>query len=496
MESNRKLASIMFTDIVGYSTLMQIDERRARDIRLRHRQVFKEAHEKFGGKIVQYFGDGTLSIFDSNVKAVECAVEMQIEFRKEPEVPLRIGIHSGDITIQNEEAFGTGLNIAARIEPICEPGGVFISEKVYDDIKNHSWLRAISLGAFRLKNIFEPVGIYAVSSKGISVPEEGRLPIQPMDTTPPEKRYVPPQSRYEEAYDEPEPMLEEYGSKNKTTAGFLAFFLGVFGVHRFYLGRRWLGILYFVAFFATLAITIDEGVPAVMLVPIIAFIDAILLWTMPKRDFDSKYNGMPKRSKKRGFPKRRRKQSQRKQTLSRPAPVRGTSHRPELPPEQFMRKSSSRNQRSNLLVKSGFDKYKHGNYTGAKKDFEESLETDYNNPNVHFMLACVNSIMKDSEPAFFHLSSAIDSGFQEFEEIYENEGLEYLRSLAEFQTFVDNDYQIVAKLPEPQDGLLESKPYYDSSVLDKISDLGELMERGVISREEFDVQKERLLDQN
>ncbi len=208
MEANsRKLASIMFTDIVGYSTLMQIDEVRASQMRARHKRVFQEAHKKYNGKIVQYFGDGTLSIFDSNVNAVECAVEMQIEFRKEPEVPLRIGIHSGDITLEKDDAYGTGLNIAARIEPICEPGGVFISHRVYDDIKNHSWLEAVSLGAFRLKNIFELVNIYAISSKKMSLPDMNRLPLPPTSED------------YPTEEDEVEVVI---GKKNKMVAGFLA----------------------------------------------------------------------------------------------------------------------------------------------------------------------------------------------------------------------------------------------------------------------------------
>ncbi len=464
----------MFTDIVGYSTLMQIDEKRAMEIRMRHKQVFQEAHEKYGGTIVQYFGDGTLSIFDSNVNAVECAVEMQIEFRKEPEVPLRIGIHSGDITIEKDDVYGTGMNIAARIEPICEPGGVFISEKVYDDIKNHPWLHAASLGPFRLKNIFEPVHIYAVTNNGMSVPEAGRLPVQPL-----ERPYDRASGRPDV---EEEDFVEsiEYGGKNKVVAGILALFFGMFGVHRFYLGRKWQGILYFLAFFITLGITIEsDGFPAIAFLAILAFIDSVLLLAMPKRDFDRKYNSES------AVAERKRKRVRRQP--AKPAAKR----QPFTPAEMFPKKGQA-----NPILRSAFAKYKKGDYTGAKKDFEDSLEKDYDNPNVHFMLACCNSIMKDSDQAFFHLSSAIDFGFRQFEEIYENEALEYLRSLPEFESFVANDFQIRAKLPEPQEDLLDSKPYYDTSVLEKIADLGELMERGVISREEFETQKVKILNRN
>ena len=82
MSSKKVLAAIMFTDITGFSAMMQKSERRATLVRNRHRSVFKDAHARFNGKILQYFGDGTLSIFESVGDAVECAVEMQIEFKE------------------------------------------------------------------------------------------------------------------------------------------------------------------------------------------------------------------------------------------------------------------------------------------------------------------------------------------------------------------------------------------------------------------------------
>ena len=126
-DRHRQLAAIVFTDIVGYSAMMQQDETRATIVRERHRAVFDELTERFGGRILQYYGDGTLSIFQSAVAAVECSVEMQKAFREEPTVPLRIGIHTGDITFSKEEVYGDGLNIASRIEAASMPGGLFIS---------------------------------------------------------------------------------------------------------------------------------------------------------------------------------------------------------------------------------------------------------------------------------------------------------------------------------------------------------------------------------
>ena len=166
----RRLAAIMFTDIVGYSSIMQQDEAKGRTLRDRHRRTFESHTADHQGEIIQYYGDGTLSVFESAVAAVECAVCIQKSLNADPPVPVRIGIHLGDIHFDNTEVYGHGVNVAARIEPICLPGGIFISDKVFDEIKNHPSLKAKALGAFEFKNIDHEVGLYAVSGRGIPVP--------------------------------------------------------------------------------------------------------------------------------------------------------------------------------------------------------------------------------------------------------------------------------------------------------------------------------------
>jgi len=165
------LAAIMFTDMVGYSALMQVDERTAKDKRDRHRKVLEDAILIHQGKILQYYGDGTLIIFGSAIQAVVCAVEIQRELQKEPKVPLRVGIHIGDIVYEDEGVYGDGVNIASRIESLSSPGGILISDKVYDEIKNQPELPARSFGSFELKNIIKPVELFAVTAEGISVPK-------------------------------------------------------------------------------------------------------------------------------------------------------------------------------------------------------------------------------------------------------------------------------------------------------------------------------------
>ena len=172
-QGRRKLAAIMFTDIVGYSSMMQEDETRGRMLRKRHRSVFEQCTAHHDGRIVQYYGDGTLSVFDSAVSAVECAVSMQQQLRTYPQVPLRIGIHLGDIHYDETEVYGHGVNIAARIEPLCNPGGIFLSGKVNDEISGHPWLKSASLGVFKFKNIEKDIELFAIEGKDVTFPDTG-----------------------------------------------------------------------------------------------------------------------------------------------------------------------------------------------------------------------------------------------------------------------------------------------------------------------------------
>ena len=166
----RQLAAIVFTDIVGYSAIMNADEDLARRIRDRHRSVFQACTEKHGGRILQYYGDGTLSIFQSSVEAVESCIEIQEALRQEPKIPLRIGVHTGDIIVEEEEVYGDGVNVAARMESACIPGGILVSGKVHDDIKNHPEIRCIPLGKHLFKNIAEPFELFAVASGNLPAP--------------------------------------------------------------------------------------------------------------------------------------------------------------------------------------------------------------------------------------------------------------------------------------------------------------------------------------
>lgn len=171
MPSQRKLTAIMFTDIEGYTALMQQSEENAILLRNKHREVFQKETEKYDGQILQYYGDGTLSVFDSAVKAVECGIAIQLAMQDKPAVPLRIGIHTGDIVFTDDDVIGDGVNVASRIESLAVPNSILISDKVFDEIKNHSEINTKYLKSCQLKNVERPVGVYAVTNPGLIVPE-------------------------------------------------------------------------------------------------------------------------------------------------------------------------------------------------------------------------------------------------------------------------------------------------------------------------------------
>ena len=176
--TTRQLAAIMFTDMEGYTALMQRNEQAAIERRTRHREVFEQVMADFGGKIIQYYGDGTLSIFSSAIHAVNAGLEMQLMFRKEPQVPLRIGIHIGDVSIDDSGVYGDGVNIASRIESSAVAGSVFISDKVFDEIKNQPQVNTISMGVFELKNVLRPVEIFAIINDGLIVPKRADIKVK------------------------------------------------------------------------------------------------------------------------------------------------------------------------------------------------------------------------------------------------------------------------------------------------------------------------------
>lgn len=171
----RQIAAIMFTDIVGYTEIMQKDEDAAARMSARHREVFEQMHESHQGEIIPYYGDGTLSIFKSAISAVTCAREIQCLLQSGNPVPLKIGLHLGDIVFDKTEVYGDGVNFASRIESMSVAGAILLSGKFNEELRHQSVISTISMGYFELKNIVLPVEVFAVSNEGIVVPTPSQL---------------------------------------------------------------------------------------------------------------------------------------------------------------------------------------------------------------------------------------------------------------------------------------------------------------------------------
>jgi len=171
----RQLAAILFADMTGYTSLMQENEQLARVKRKRLKEVLESSVGQYNGKILQNYGDGSLSIFNSAIDSVSCAIQIQQLLQQEPKVELRIGIHTGDVIIEEEAIFGDGVNLASRIESLAVPGGIFISEKVHDEIKNQQGISTREMGHFELKNVKQAVRVFAIANNGIAVPTRDEL---------------------------------------------------------------------------------------------------------------------------------------------------------------------------------------------------------------------------------------------------------------------------------------------------------------------------------
>lgn len=174
-KSSRKLAAILFADIVGYTALMQKGEGKAMTILDRYESVLNESVAAHNGKIIKKYGDGSLILFDSTVDAVQCAFDMQMSYREEPPVPLRIGIHVGEVVHKGDDVFGNGVNIASRIESMGVAGAVLLSKNAQEKIKNQESLQTMSLGSFAFKNVEEPIELFALFNEGFPIPKSTNL---------------------------------------------------------------------------------------------------------------------------------------------------------------------------------------------------------------------------------------------------------------------------------------------------------------------------------
>ncbi len=447
-KKERRLAAIMFTDIVGYSSMMQKDEEYAGRMRERHRQIFNRWHNQYRGKVLQYYGDGTLSIFSSTTDAIECAVAIQQSLKRNPKVPIRIGIHIGDITYSDDEVYGDGVNIAARIESLCVPGGVFISGKTYDDIRNHPKLKAKSIGYFPLKNIQKEMEVYAITNEGITAPDYEWKPVVASDHA---SRLKSRQS------------TKKSGKKSKWVAALLAFFFGVFGVHRFYLEQRLYGILFLVMFFLGMISDVEQfiAIPA-----IVGFIDFIAFLVMPRDTFNAKYNAEIME----------RKEIQRKE-------------------EELEARNPKRllGQQYKKYLEAAKKAYNDFDFETTIDELQKAIEIKYDEWEPHFLLARCYSINEDAANALAHLEAAVAFGLPP-EQIKNHDDLAYLRIQPSFETFVNNNYVIPrGNITSPSPDILELNEPDQSDLLEQLNKLQKEYEAGKLTEKEYEERQQEII---
>ena len=171
MAFSRQLAAIMFADIVGYTALMEKDESLAMGHRDRLKNQLEKIVAEHGGRILEFHGDGALCSFTSTLESIKAATKLQIEMQIAPTIPLRIGIHTGDVLVDDNNIYGDGVNIASRMESFAVAGSVLISSKAYDDVKNQKEISAVSMGRYLLKNVKDQMEIFAISNAGLVIPD-------------------------------------------------------------------------------------------------------------------------------------------------------------------------------------------------------------------------------------------------------------------------------------------------------------------------------------
>lgn len=176
-DQSHQLAAVLFADIVGYTAMMQEDESSSVAKINRFRESVELIASELNGKIIQYYGDGSLLLFNSSTDAVEFAKLLQDDLAEPPVIPVRIGIHMGDVLLQSGNVFGDVVNIASRIQALAPPGGIYISEMVYRNIANKKEIESSFVKEEKLKNVKIPVRIYQVLTENSPEFDQPETPV-------------------------------------------------------------------------------------------------------------------------------------------------------------------------------------------------------------------------------------------------------------------------------------------------------------------------------
>ncbi len=171
----RQLAAILFTDIVGYTAMMQQNEENAVAIVKHYISVLQKTVSEHRGTVLNDYGDGSLCTFSSATQAMKCAIAIQTQLQAEPVVPLRIGLHVGEIFFEEGKVLGDGVNVASRIQSLGQANSILFSREICDKIRNQPEFKSVSLGTFEFKNVDGPVEILALANEGLFVPRRNKI---------------------------------------------------------------------------------------------------------------------------------------------------------------------------------------------------------------------------------------------------------------------------------------------------------------------------------
>lgn len=213
--------------------------------------------------------------------------------------------------------------------------------------------------------------------------------------------------------------------------------------------------------------------PLVLIMGLVSLIESIILFSMDREEFNEKYN---------------------QRFLNRP------KYATDIAPQQLPRQIAVETEKPNTWKASGIQKFKDYDYDEALEDFKKSLSIKYDDPAVHFNLACCYSLNERPDPAFFHLTKAVHFGFIDFDKIEKHEALAYLRTLPEFKEFVKKGYQLHNNSPTEGDKRAEPMPQKtvpikeeQPSLLEQIKRLSQLREQGLLTEEEFNGMRAEVL---
>ncbi len=268
--------------------------------------------------------------------------------------------------------------------------------------------------------------------------------------------------------------------KNKIAAGILALIVGGLGIHRFYLGQTGKGILHLIFLWFPLSW-------------FIGWIDGITFLAMDDEKFDRKYNpelfdgerrnDSYQQSYRRG---KDYEQEYRRQRSANPNRGRDLRTPRDVQDAQNRRRGLKKPiRKSNRFKNEGTKLYRDYDFQGAIEAYKKSLKVEPNDPQIHFNMACLYSLMEDTQSAYMHLSTAVKQGYVDFDRIKTHNHLAYLRTHPEFEQFVKNGYSFQAQLNAPPSPIME----LTDDVIVKLERLSQLKDKGILTEEEFQKQK-------